>query len=225
MSELGTAFLLGLLNISNPCVLPLYPGFLAYLACAEPLKGRAWDVRWLGLVALLGVLASMLAFGLALAVLQVAVGRALSLLLPVLYLLVIGMGILLIAGRNPFRRSLVLEAPRAAVPPARAFLYGVFYGPMTLPCTGPLVVGAFAYGGGDARTVLDGVAYALAFGLGFGLPLAALPLLAAPARKRALGWLTAHHGAVLRVAGLVLVGIGLFGFATEWELLRSYLGG
>lgn len=222
MSELLVAFNLGLLNMTNPCVLPLYPGFLAYLAGNQAALENRRAARWLGVITLAGVLVAMLIIGLVLAVLQVALGAALALLLPIIYLLIIVMGVLLVLHVNPFARLQVLRSPRLKNPILSAFLYGLLYGPMTLPCSGPLVVGVFA-ASVDAASALDGILYTVMFGLGFGLPLVVLPLLADPVRKTLIRWMTNHHVLLMRVAGLLLILVGVIGFINDWELIRDNL--
>jgi len=224
MNQLLQAFVLGAGNMINPCVLPLYPGFLAYLAnnsVGRP--DRQQTARWLGLIVLAGVLTSMLAVGFLLAVLQVAVGQVLALLLPIVYAIVIGMGVLLILQRNPLARLPALRAPHLRHPALSAFAYGTLYGPMTLPCCGPLVVGVFALGITDVGSVLNGMSYFLAFGLGFGLPLLIWPLLTVPFRKALLTRLLAHHALLARLAGVLLIAIGLSGIYSDWDLLHTYL--
>ena len=230
MNQFAQAFVLGLGNMVNPCVLPLYPAFLAYLA------GRAGTfnyvdangvvrsnvTRWLGTIVLAGVLTVMLAIGLLLAVLQVAVGAALAIILPIVYVIVIIMGILLLININPFARLPGIRAPRLSNPIANAYLYGLLYGPMTLPCCGPLVVGVFAFGVTDVGSFLNGVGYFLAFGIGFGLPLVALPLLAEPVRKSILHWMLVHHERLSRLSGLLLIIIGIAGFVQDLDLIRNY---
>ncbi len=222
VNELIQGFVLGLGNIVNPCVLPLYPAFLAYLAANQTALERTQASRWLGAIVLAGVLTMMLIIGLILAILQAGVGAALAVVLPIVYLLVIGMGVLMLLGINPFARLPVAHVPRLKNPAVSAYLYGMLYGPMTLPCCGPLVVGVFAVGAANVGSVLDGVGYFLAFGLGFGLPLVILPWLAEPVRKAALHKLLAHHLLLERLAGVLLIAIGLFGIANDWDLLRAY---
>lgn len=224
MSELLKGFAAGLADMINPCVLPLFPAFLAYLAGNQGVLENRRLARWLGAITLAGVLTAMLIVGLFLAILQIAVGQALSLILPVIYLLIIGMGVLLVLHLNPFARVPVLRSPRLKNPVLSSFLYGMLYAPMVLPCSGPLVIGIFAYGTADIRSVFDGLSYFLAFGLGFGLPLLILPLLAEPARKAILHWMLAHHATLERVAGVLLIAIGLYGFFTNWDMFRSYFG-
>ncbi len=222
MSELLNGFGLGLLNMVNPCVLPLFPAFVAYLAGNQSVLTNRRIARWLGLIALLGVLTAMLAIGLILAVLKIAVGPALAIVLPPIYLIVIGMGVLLIVHRNPFERISAIRAPVLQNPILSSYLYGLLYAPMVLPCCGPLVVGVFAYGAADPGTVINGALYFVAFGLGFGLPLLILPLLAESVRKPLLGWMLAHHAILERAAGVLLIAIGAFGLFTDWDLIQHY---
>jgi cytochrome c-type biogenesis protein len=222
MSELLLAFNLGLLNMANPCVLPLYPGFLAYLAGNRGVLEQRRTARWLGVLTLTGVLTSMLVIGLLLALFQVALGRALGVLLPLIYGVVIVMGVLLLLHLNPFARMPALRSPRLGHPALSAYLYGLLYGPMTLPCSGPLVIGVFA-ASADTASAFNGVLFTLMFGLGFGLPLVLLPLLAEPARARIIRWMAHHHVLMMRIAGGLLIAVGIFGFINDWELIRDNL--
>jgi cytochrome c-type biogenesis protein len=219
LSPLG----LGLLNMSNPCVLPLYPGFLAYLAGNQRVLEKRALARWLGLITLLGLLASMLVLGFALALLQIEAGKVLALLLPITFAIVIGMGVLLILNVNLLARLPILNIPRLRNPILSSFLYGVLYAPITLPCSSTLLIGVFA-NAASLTDALDGVLYFLLFGLGFGLPLLVLPLLADPVRKSILKWMTDHARSLARLSGLVLIVIGVTGLITNWELIRYYWG-
>ena len=92
---------------------------------------------------------------------------------------------------------------------------------MTLPCTGPIITSAFLLGAGDFRSLADGLLYFLFFGLGFGLPLILLPLIALPVQRRFVGWLARHHQLLNRASGILLIAVGVFGIFTE--LLPNYL--
>lgn len=217
-------FGLGLLNMTNPCVLPLYPGFLAYMARQHEALRNQQFARWLGAFVLAGVLTSMLISGLVLAVLRLAMGNVLAYLLPVIYLIVILMGFLTLFHVNPLARLPLMQTRRLSNPWLNSFLYGLLYGPMTLPCAGPLIIGAFVYGTADVGSVLNSIAYVLAFGLGFGLPLLLLPLVAQSRRTALLRWTTTHHLLLTRLAGLVLIAIGIAGLVKQWDLIRYYWG-
>lgn len=213
---------MGLLNMSNPCVLPLYPGFLAYLAGNSEVMANRRLVRWLGVTVLAGVLTSMLVIGLIIALLQVAIGGALAVILPLTSLLLIGIGFMLLLNVNPLVRLPILAAKHHENPIVTSFMYGLLYGPMTLPCSGPLMVGVFVYGAADVGSVVESILYVLAFGLGFGLPLLILPLLASTRQKSILQFLSRHHLMLTRVSGLTLIAIGIITFLNQWELIRHY---
>ena len=87
-------------------------------------------------------------------------------------------------------------------PTGSAFLYGMLLAPMTLPCTGPLVVSAFVIGGvAGTGQLADSLVDFVAFALGFGWPLVVLPFLAVPVQRRATRWAghpPPHHRCHLR---------------------------
>ncbi|MFW5748890.1 MAG: cytochrome c biogenesis CcdA family protein [Chloroflexota bacterium] len=230
--ELLTQFSLGNAAIlTNVCLLPLYPGLIAFLAgnvqqaaSTEPdASGAAaadrplWVTASLGIFVLAGVLTVMVILGLVLYALQRSFADVFNLLLPLVYVTVIILGILLITGRSPFARMTTIQAPVLKSPFATAFLYGALLGPMTLPCTGPVILSAIGYGAVSPSTnVLTEILYFVAFGVGFGWPLLVLPLVAAPLQRRFIKWMTRNHTLLNRVSGALLVLIGLFGFWTEF---------
>jgi cytochrome c-type biogenesis protein len=217
MDELFRAFSLGNAAIlTNACLLPLYPGLIAFLAGSA---SRA--SRWLGVLVLAGVLTMMTLVGLVLYLLQQSFGDALSLLLPLIYAVVIVFGVLMLTGRSPFARLAMVQSPVLRNPYLTAYTYGLLFGPMTLPCTGPIILSAFALGANNTAELVNGLLYFLAFGLGFGWPLALLPMIAQPLQKRFVRALANHHLLLTRISGILLIAVGLFGILTE--LLPRYV--
>lgn len=214
--ELVTAFTLGSGAIlTNVCLLPLYPGLIAFLAGNADNARAQHAAKWLGALVLLGVLSMMLVIGFLLSVARASFGQILPLILPVLYGAVIVMGGLMLMGRNPFVRLATAQSPVLSNPYLTAYLYGLLLGPMTLPCTGPILTAAFLRGAAGADAFAAEMLYFLAFGLGFGWPLVVLPWVALPVQKQATAWLTRHHHALTRVAGGLLIFIGIIGIITE----------
>lgn len=212
MNELLEAFILGNSAIlTNVCILPLYPGLIAFMAGTAANEGAQKATRWLGLLVLLGVLSLMLVVGAMLYVLQQSFGAVLPVLLPIIYTAVILLGFFMLLGRNPFRRLTSMQAPVLRNPYAAAFVYGLLLGPMTLPCAGPIILSAFLLGAGSFAGLADGLLYFFAFGLGFGWPLVILPFLAMPWQRRFTRWATQNYTLLTRVSGVLLVGIGLLG--------------
>lgn len=224
--ELLTQFTLGNAAIlTNACLLPLYPGLIAFLAGTAQTAGAngttgssersVWVTGSLGVFVLAGILTMMLLIGMALYLLSSTFDSVLLVILPIVYGLVIVLGLLMITGRNPFARLSTIQAPVLGNPFMTAFVYGLLFAPMTLPCTGPVILTAFTLGAGGTGSLLVEIIYFIGFGLGFGWPLLILPLFAVPIQRRFTGWLSRNHMTLTRASGILLIAIGLFGIATE----------
>lgn len=213
------ALSLGLLASSSPCILPLYPGYLAYLSAGQAAGSR---MRYfLGFFVLAGVLVMMISLGFVISILSISTGRALSIVIPAADLIIIGLGVLLLLNVNPFKMLPQLRIPGLKHPLANAFVYGLLYGPIALPCSGPLLVGIFAFSI-TAVELAGKLNVFLWFGLGFGTPLMLLSLLSGAAQR----WITrllARHSRLLNiVGGLLLVGVGVYDFIQNWPLISSF---
>ena len=211
MGEYVQAFALGNAAIlGNVCLLPLYPGLFALLASRSEQHDER-SLRWLGVPVLGGVLTVMVGLAFVLRLANRVFADVLPFVLPVAFGLVIVLGLLMIAGRNPLERIGTGQVPLVRSPAGSAFVYGMALGPMTLPCTGPVILSAFVLGGvRGTGALVDGIAYFLVFGLGFGWPLVALPLLAGPAQRRFSGFLTRHR-AITAASGVLLVVVAAVG--------------
>jgi len=235
MSELLIAVAAGVGATITPCVLPLYPGFLAYLTAAQPVPVGAGAGTGAGdlnrhrppaavaaILVWLGVVVGMVAIGALLAVLTVSLGSVLRIALPIIDLVLIALGVLLLFGTNPFAR-LPQPSPRAlggAGPLAGSFAYGLMFAPIALPCSGPFLIGIFV----ASLTIGDAVrqlAFFGAFGVGFGLPLLALGLIG-QVRAKELARAVVHWERPLQlVLGVLLVVIGAWDL---WVNLPQVLG-
>ena len=212
--------------LTNICVLPLYPGMIAFLT--GQLRGRRvasggpfarlgyLQSGLLGLMVLLGVLSLMLVIGLIFWLLKTATSDILPIVLPIIYGLVILLGVLMLRGRNPFAWLTRLEAPVFRNPLITAYVYGLALAPMTLPCTGPYLTAIFALSAVSSAYALEQLIFFLGFGLGFGWPLVVLPLLATSAQRRLTRALAQRHQLLTRLAGALLVIIGVVGLFIDW---------
>ena len=221
LDSILTSVSLGLLSAASPCILPLYPGFLAYLSGAQQATGNRRGRYALGFFVLAGVLTMMLALGLLIALISVSVGQALAVAIPLADLLIIILGVLLLLNFNPFKRLPQIQVPILSNPYANAFLYGLLYGPIALPCSGPLAVGIFALSltAGEALGKLN---VFLWFGLGFGLPLLLLSFLSGAAQRWITRQFALHARKINIVAGLLLVGIGIYDLWSNWDLIQAF---
>lgn len=215
VSELATGFAIGLLATLTPCVLPLYPGFLAYLAARREDGNRSRAARWLGLVVLAGVLTTMLVLGALMALLAVSTSSVLRIVTPLADIVVIALGIVLLLGRDPFAKLPILGPAQLGGGMVRsAYVYGLLYGPIALPCAAPLLVAMFGLSL-SFDSFIGALAFFMAFGLGFGMPLLAISLLAYSKQLSLVRFFAIHRAVVSRAAGAVLVVVGVTDLANN----------
>ncbi len=173
MEPLVATFLLGLGSAASPCLLPLYPGFIAYLTgTSSDREGRPLAAL-LGLAVLAGLLTTMGFVGAVLSLVALPFGDVPRWSIPVATVVLVGLGLALLAGRNPFNRMSGLQIPVVRNPLGQAYVYGLLVGPVALPCAGPFLVALLAISVGIADA-LTRIGSFVVCGLGFGLPLVAL---------------------------------------------------
>jgi len=164
----------------------------------------------------------MLALGGIIALLAIPVGRVLVYLLPLADLVIFLLGILLLLNRNPFKTLPQIQIPVLRHPFMNAYVYGLLYGPIALPCSGPMVVSIFAlsFTAGEAFSQLWAFLW---FGLGLGVPLLILSFLSA-GLQRQLTTLFARHSRIVNfIGGLLLVGVAIYDISKNWEFLWLFI--
>lgn len=212
MGELVGAVVLGMGATVTPCILPLYPAFLAYLTGASS-GARSFPPMAAAALVWAGVVTGMVIIGAVFAVLATPLGDFIRVVLPIADGLLILLGILLLLGRNPFARLPQLSPALAGRgrPAVGAFTYGLLFAPIAVPCSGPFLIVIFAY----SLTIGDvagQLAFFLAFGIGFGLPLFAIGLLDQLSGARVARAMVRWERPLQVVLGAVLIGIG------AWDL-------
>jgi len=98
--------------------------------------------------------------------------------------------------------------PATRSPIAQAYVYGLVLGPLALPCAGAYLVALLAISI-DPLDAAPRVLRFLAFGLGFGLPLVILSVIAAARGQAIVRWVARHHVTIERIGGAALLLIGL----------------
>ena len=216
------AFALGVGATITPCILPLYPAFLAYLsgglapvaATVGAEASRPAPPIGPALAAALvwaGVVTGMVAIGAALAALAAPLGDFNRIVLPAADLLLIVLGALLLLGINPFMRvpqpsPEALGGHGALLAP---FLYGLLFAPIAVPCSGPFLVGVFAF----SLTIGDALArllFFVAFGIGFGLPLFVLGSLGQVRGREIARLLVRYERPLQLIVGITLIVVGIW---------------
>lgn len=179
MLEIGqigalTAFTAGVISFLSPCVLPLVPGYVSYIA------GRtAHHPAEAGRLAAVGLSACfVLGFSTVFILLGAAATALGQLLLAYLYELnIVGGAIVILFGLfmtgllQPIwlQRDLRLHAEPRGARPAAAYVLGVAFGFGWTPCIGP-ILGAILTVSAAASRVYDGMALLAIYALGLGVP-------------------------------------------------------
>jgi len=165
----------------------------------------------------------MIAVGVFLLAISVPVGQVALYLIPIIDAFLISLGLLLLLGRNPFQRLPGTQVPLVANPYGQAYVYGVMLGPLALPCAGPFLVALLALSVGLSDAALR-LGTFVVFGLGFGLPLLVLSVLAGARQQAVVRWTVRHHRAIEIVAGVVLIAVALYDLRENWESLAFTFG-
>lgn len=215
MGELALAVTLGIGATVTPCILPLYPAFLAYLTGASSGQRRLPAAAVAALV-WAGVVVGMVVIGAAFAALATPLGDFIRVVLPLADGLLIVLGALLLLGRNPFARLPQLSPAVAGRggPAVGAFAYGLLFAPIAVPCSGPILVLIFAYSL-TIGELAEQLAFFLAFGIGFGLPLFAIGLLDQLSGARLARGMVRWERPIQVALGAALVVIGAWDLAVN----------
>jgi cytochrome c-type biogenesis protein len=224
------AFAAGVAATVTPCILPLYPAFIAYLTGGTPAVAPAVGVSGTerpalapvlaALLVWLGVVAGMVGIGAVIAAVAIPLGDFNRIVLPMADGLLIVLGALLLLGINPF---MLLPQPSPSMlrghgPTLGAFLYGLLFAPIAVPCSGPFLVGIFAFSLtiGDA---LGRLVFFVSFGIGFGLPLFLLGSIGQVRGAQLARAVSRYERPLQLVLGLVLVAVGIWDLAQNLPLV------
>ncbi len=209
---LWLSFIAGLLApLASPCVLVLYPGYLAFLA--ETSRISPIRPALAGTIIACGVFLSLLAGGIVFSLLLQAFGEPFrSILTTAIYLLLLVLSLLLISGSNPWHAVPLPKVIRSASPLTGAFLYGALFGLIILPCNAASLVVLLALAA-TATGFLAGLGAFLLYGAGLVLPLLALALLSGDRSSAFLTLVTVHQTGIRVGAGLFMLLIAVWNLA------------
>ena len=222
LAAAAVAVLAGAVSFASPCVVPLVPGYLAYLAGlvgadapgATPAPAARWRVAG---AAALFVAGFTVVFG---AILVGVVWLADVLVRNETLLQRAGGIVMIVMGAAFVGLIPALQRERRAhwVPRAGVWgapLLGAVFGLGWVPCVGPTLAGVVAVAAGTGGGSLRGVVLTLAYCAGLGLPFVAMALGASRA-VRALGWLRRHTRGIQVGGGVLLVAVGLLLVTVVW---------
>jgi cytochrome c-type biogenesis protein len=211
LSDLTVAFIAGLLSpLGAACILPLYPGYLSFLA-AKAGEVRSTRARiLLGIIAGTGILAAMLVFGLIVGVIfTLPIGGVLSVVSPIAYAILGFIGILLILGAGPGLPVRIPDVLTGRSAFSGAFIFGLFFGVLILPCNaGPVtVLLALSTSAADFASNMGNF---LVYGAGMAIPLIVLSALSSYEGTRVTRTLAARTRWINLATGLLMFGVAAY---------------
>jgi cytochrome c-type biogenesis protein len=223
------ALLAGLVSFASPCVLPLVPGYLAYVGgmttTSEMKQGRRRLVLGIALF-ILGFSAVFLAYSAVFGALGTWLIVWQDLVTRIMGVVVMALGVVFI-GQFSFLQRTIRPSWRPATGLAGAPILGIVFGLGWTPCIGP-TLGAIQALGLTSGSAWTAMLLGLFYCIGLGVPFLLVAL--------GLNWVTGsvaflkrHIRVINIVGGALLVAIGLLmvtGVWTTWMLsLQGVIGG
>ena len=225
---LPVAVLAGVVSFASPCVLPLVPGYLAYIGGFTSDADRGGRGRLL-----LGVALFVLGFSVVFVSFGILFGTAGLLLRPwedlitrIAGLVVILMGLVFV-GQVTFMQRTIKPEWKVATGLAGAPLLGIVFALGWTPCLGPtlIAVTSLALDGGDpVRGGILGLAYCIGLGVPFLLVALGLGWVAG-----SVDWMRRNIRTINIVGGALLILIGVLMVTGVWQAmtlsLQAVIGG
>ena len=225
------AFTAGLLSFLSPCVLPLIPGYLSFMTGmtnAELSDSDRSTARVLVPASLfvLGFSLVFVAMGASASVLGEFLTSYQSVVEKVAGIAVVLFGLLML---GIVKVPWLYDEARADMSRSRVFgrgasvVMGMAFAAGWTPCVGPILGSILALAGASG-SVTQGAAMLLVYSLGLGLPFLAVALLFGRV-KPLLAWLNRHTLIVNRVAGAMLIAVGVLIFTGQLGVFATWLTG
>ncbi|MDA8217301.1 MAG: sulfite exporter TauE/SafE family protein [Dehalococcoidales bacterium] len=221
------AFMAGLLSFSSPCVLPLVPAYLSFLAgSAVTGVGAVPPTRRRVMLQALAFVAGFSLVFIALGALAGLVGYSLQPQLPLLrkvggiILIILGLHVAGVIKISALYRE---WRPGLAAKPtfggATSFVVGMVFAFGWTPCVGP-VLGGILLLAGTSTTAGHGALLLASYSLGMGIPFLIAGLLAG-SLVGLLKSLNRYLRLVETISGVLLVALGILIFTGELETLTT----
>lgn len=223
----GVALLVGVIGFLSPCVLPLVPGYLAYVAGLTGADDLPSTRRSVGgaLLFVLGFSAVFVAGGVLFGSLGSYITEYNLTLQRIFGVITIVMGLVFL-GWIPFLQREVRIHARPTAGLAGAPLLGITFGLAWTPCLTPTfgaVYGLAQYQGTAGRGAFLSFVYCLGLGVPF-----ILVALGIGWFSRALGFLRRHARVVSQIGGALLIVFGVLLVTGAWDhwmaQLRTWAG-
>lgn len=205
------SFLAGLFTpLGSVCVIPLYPGFIAFLAAKIKPGQPPWLILLLGAIVAGGVIVSMFVFGfLFVTFLYAVLSAVLDAVSMIAFSFLAVVSIFLILDVNLRIPIPKLECKQVKNPFFAAFIFGFFFGVLVLPCNAASIVLLLALSTSAAGYVANLVNFVF-FGFGMALPLILLCMFTLSRSAQVISFLSIHKREIQITAGIIMLGISLY---------------
>ncbi|MCV7075567.1 cytochrome c biogenesis CcdA family protein [Mycobacterium szulgai] len=235
LAAIGVCLLAGMVSFASPCVVPLVPGYLSYLASIVGVVGdeehsgavkappaARWRVAGSAVLFVAGftavfVLGTVVVLGMTTTLITNQV-----LLQRIGGVLTIAMGLVFV-GLVPALQRQVRFSPRQLTTVAGAPLLGAVFALGWTPCLGPTLTGVITVASAtEGANVARGIVLVVAYCLGLGIPFIALAFGSAGA-VTGLAWLRRHTRAIQVFGGTLLIVVGVALVTGVWNDFVSWL--
>lgn len=222
--------LAGLVSFASPCVIPLVPGYLSYLAAIvgvdDSIQSTSRSARLRVATAaglfIAGFTAVFLVGTIAILGLTATVITNQVLLQRIGGVVTIVMGLVFV-GFVPALQRQARFTPKSLSTIAGAPMLGAVFGLGWTPCLGPTLTGVIAMSSAtNGSAIARGVVLVVAYCLGLGIPFVLLALGSARA-VHAMGWLRRHTRAIQIFGGVLLIAVGLALVSGLWNDFVSWV--
>lgn len=231
IANLWISFLAGLsAPLVAACVLPLYPGFLAYLSkkvssdnSKKQNASNKKEMIKMGAIASSGVVVSMFIIGLIFTgLLQKSLTKAIEIISPIAFGILAIVSLMLIFNFDFSRYLPRFHAPTNLGPKTSAFIFGLFFGAIVLPCNpAPLVV-LFAVSTSTIDFLTNLLNFVL-FGVGMALPLLAIAIASGIWNKNLTTFFTKHTRKINITMGIIMLGVSIYYLFFVFEIQKTLL--
>jgi len=224
LAEFATAFVLGLLTpLTAVCVLPLYPGYLSYMASKFTGKEKRITFVYVGLMVAVGVVVSMSIVGLIFTtLLQSSLTSAIGVISPIAFIILTLISLLLIFDIDIGKYAPRIKTPGSENPWFKSFLFGLFFGAIVIPCN-PLFIAALFVRTLTVTSFFVNMLNFISFGFGMSAPLVLFAVVSAGASRTIIGWLAKHKRIINLISGILMLVISLY-YLIFVFLLRTSAG-
>lgn len=195
--------------LGSPCVLVLYPGYISFLAGKSDTQEGSSPLT-LGAAVAAGVMVSLLLGGLLFTgILHIAGGATRFVITAALFILLLALSIFLILDIDYERYTLSIPVPHLERPMPAAFLLGMTFGIIILPCNAASIAVLLALAA-SASGFIDGLGSFFCFGLGMMLPLLIIASLSEARKRQLMGFLARNRRTIRVISGLLMLIIALW---------------